>query len=291
MNIPAVFNAGVNANNTIKAVSHHYYQTSGTVPYGQGLLNHTAISSHLDYFRPFIQYLQSSTSANDAPIPFIIGEVGNSLNRTHDYNYQASLAAALWAVDFALYSASIGVSRIYWQQIMHSGFDLWLPIDSAGIQAQTFSTFYGVLFGAEFIGTSGATRVAQLQLVNAPANVVAYAAYDNDVLTRVAVVNLREWSGSNNTGRGQQQVALSGLGSCPQATVRVLSSPNGAVALADSITFGGSQWTYASGGEEEANVDPRGSGIVDLTDGVVTLIVADSSALLVVLDPQGATGA
>ncbi|KAL9056883.1 MAG: hypothetical protein Q9162_002654 [Coniocarpon cinnabarinum] len=282
--VPAVFNAGINANNSIKAVSHHYYQTSGTAPYSEGLLNHGAITNHLDYFKPFISYLQSSTNVNGAPIPFIIGEVGNSLNRTHDYNYQASLAAALWSVDFALYGMSIGVGRVYWQQIMHSGFDLWLPIDSAGVPQQTFSTFYGVLFGAEFIGTSGQTRVAELALDNAPPNVVAYAAYDNNAPARIAIVNLNEYESSADTNRDTKQVTLSGLGSCTQASLKVLSSPNGAGALADSITFGGSQWTAASGGQEVTGVDPNGASTVPVQGGVVTVGVADSSAVLITLD-------
>ena len=282
-----VFGDGLNVNNTIKSISHHYYQTDGSTDLQSGLLDHAAISTHLDYFRPFISYLQTSTNANGAPIPFVLGEVGNSLNSGHDYTYQAVLGSALWAVDFSLYALAIGVSRIYFQQIMHSGFDLWLPIDSAGEPAQTFASFYALPFIADFISTSGTSRVAQLAIPDAPASLVAYTAYEGNTPKRIALVNLNEYDDDNSTAttpRGGQDVTLTGLAGFSNVTVDFLSSPQGAHADASTISYGGSQWTYASGGEEVKGV--RADSVTASVDaGSAVVSIPDSSAALVYLNP------
>lgn len=109
------FNLGINEDNNIKQVASHYYQTNGGEyeDLGPGLMNHTAITDRLDLFRKFIVYLQD----NHPDIPFIISEIGNSLNPTHTYDYQATLGSALWQVDLQLYAMSIGVAKINWQQV------------------------------------------------------------------------------------------------------------------------------------------------------------------------------
>lgn len=48
----------------------------------------------------------------------VLSEVGNSLQPTNTYEYQARLGSALWQVDFYLYCMAIGVERINYQQIM-----------------------------------------------------------------------------------------------------------------------------------------------------------------------------
>ena len=246
-------------------------------------MNHSAIATHLDYFQPFITYLQTSTNANGAPIPFIIGEVGNSLNRTHDYSYQAVLGSALWGVDFQLYAMTIGVARINWQQIMHSGFDFWLPVESAGEPAQVFASFYAQPYIADFISTGGQTRVAQLQLQDAPDNLEAYAAYEGETLKRIAIVNLQLWDTDSANPRSVQNVTFTGLDTYNTATVNILSSPDGAHADASTITYAGSQWTYASNGEEVKGVQ-NDTLTLNITDGALTVPVEDSSAVLVYLD-------
>ena len=278
-----IFEAGINVNGTVKAVGHHYYQTDGSTDLQTGLMSHVAISTHLDYYRSFIDYLQTSTQANGAPIPFIISEIGNSLNRFHDYGYQAVLGSALWGVDFQLYAMTIGVFRINWQQIMHSGFDFWLPVDSAGVPAQVFASFYAQPFIADFISSGGQTRVSQLDITGASEYFVGYAAYDANVPARIALVNLKTWESNSTDPRGAEALTLSGLDGVTSVTVNVLSSPNGATADASTITYAGSQWTYESGGNEVTGVRDDTQHIA-VVDGSVTLRVDDSSAVLVYLN-------
>ena len=66
-------------------------------------MNHGAIASKLNGYKSAIQYLQQ----NHPSIPLIFSEVGNSIDTTHNYAFQAVLGSALWLVDWQLYAMSI----------------------------------------------------------------------------------------------------------------------------------------------------------------------------------------
>jgi hypothetical protein len=114
--VDTCFNLGIDADGVVKEVAHHYYQgqagTAATL--GSTLMNLTITHTHLDQFKVRINWLR----ANKPDVPFVLSEVGNSLQPTNTYAYQARLGSALWQVDFYLYSMAIGVTRINYQQIM-----------------------------------------------------------------------------------------------------------------------------------------------------------------------------
>lgn len=274
LDVKSNFDLGINAGNDIKTVAGHYYQTNGgrSRDLAKGLMQHSHIVRRLDLHRKHIDYLRE----NHPEIPYIISEVGNSLNRKHDYAYQAVLGSALWSVDFQLYAMSIGVARINWQQIMHSGFDLWLPVDSGNVARQTFSTFYAMPFVGDFIGKLSSTRI--LSLDTGVESVAAYAASDGKDI-RMAIVNLDCW----DLDDGERPSVTLGLvlpKEYQKIRIDVLGSPQGAHASADSITYAGSQWTADSEGIEVKGVR-NDSRILDVRDGMVDVEVWSSSAILV----------
>ncbi|KAF2175998.1 glycoside hydrolase family 79 protein [Zopfia rhizophila CBS 207.26] len=248
----------------------YIFDVGGGAPeLGPGLMTHSKISSRLDLYKPFIEYLQKSHPT----IPFTISEVGNSLNKGHNYDYQAVLGSALWQVDFQLYGLSIGIKRFNWQQIMHAGYDMWLPVESAGTKPKVFSNFYAQPFVADFIGnTSGKTRVVYLPIEGSKDNVVAYAAYVGGSAARVAIVNLNLWDGGNGGERPSTKISFKVPGGVDGVEVVKLSSPKGARASADSITYAGSQWTYESFGKEVKNVR-NDTEILEVKEGCVNVEV------------------
>ncbi|KAI2630180.1 glycoside hydrolase family 79 protein [Hypomontagnella submonticulosa] len=275
------FGLGIDRKNIIKEVSHHYYQrNAGTAgDLAAGLMDMSVTHNHLDQFKRRISWLKQ----NQPNIPFILNEVGNSLFRTNSYEFQARLGSALWQVDFYLYSMAIGVARINYQQIMHAGYDLWLPVASAGHEAQVFSNFYSQPFVADFIGASGKTRVAQLQVSgdNVPANLAVYGAYEGDVAKRIAITNLNYWNKTSSEGdRPSVTLDLSVPKGVKSVKVYHLNSPLGAGAGADTITYGGSQWTYKSLGKEVKNVR-KDTETITVKDGVAKVTVQSSEAALV----------
>ncbi|KAI1135968.1 glycoside hydrolase family 79 protein [Hypoxylon sp. FL0543] len=279
--VQTCFNLGIDKKNIIKEVSHHYYQrNAGTASdLATGLMDTSVTHTHLDQYKRHISYLKE----NHPEIPFILNEVGNSLDRTNSYEFQARLGSALWQVDFYLYSMAIGIARINYQQIMHAGYDLWLPVASAGYEAQVFSNFYSQPFVADFIGSSGKTKVAKLNIScdNPPANLHVYGAYEDNVAKRIAVANLNYW---NKTSSGVDRPSVTLDLPVPKGVQSVkvyhLNSPLGAGAAADTITYGGSQWTYKSLGEEVKNVR-KDTETIAVKNGFASVGVQNSEAVLV----------
>lgn len=250
-------------------------------------MSHAAVAARLDQLRPAIAWL----AAHRPGVPYVLSEVGNSLNPTHDYAYQAVLGSALWQVDLQLYGLSAGVARFHFQQIMHSGFDLWLPQASGdAAEAQVFASFYAQPFVADFVGRGGTTQVAAVPVVVSDDddedsnNIAGYVAFEEGgAPRRLAIVNLDYWNSSSSPApRAAATVALRGLpADVTSVTVDRLSSPLGAGAGADTITYAGSQWTYASNGVEVPGVRDDSETLAVGADGRVDVSVDQSSAVLV----------
>ncbi|TGJ84548.1 hypothetical protein E0Z10_g4246 [Xylaria hypoxylon] len=282
LSVDTCFNLGIDADGIIKEVAGHYYQgNAGTAAtLGSVLMNLTLTHTNLDEFRVRIDWLR----ANKPEIPFVLSEVGNSLQPKNTYEYQARLGSALWQVDFYLYSMAIGITRINYQQIMRRA--PW-----AGIKVMWFHGLKApqVYASAKYIrispraedvdGDSGKTRVSQLS-VDA-SNVAAYAAYDDDALKRIAAVNMNYWNQTSSTeARGSVTLSFEVPDDVTEVTVYHLNSPAGAGAAADTITYGGSQWTYASLGKEVRNVR-RDTETVAVSGGSASVTVGSSEAVLV----------
>jgi hypothetical protein len=281
LDLETCFDLGIDSDNLVKTVAHHYYQNNaGTAAtLATGLMTMATTHTHLDQFDRRITYLRE----NHPDIPFILSEVGNSLDATNSYQYQARLGSALWQVDFYLYAISIGVARINYQQIMHAGYDMWLPIASAGVPAQVFANYYSQPFVADFIGTSGQATVQSLAITGGTAhpNLAAYAAFEAGALERIAIVNLEYWNQtSSGTTRPQTTIDVGVPEGVSEVTVVKLGSALGAGADASTITYAGSQWTYASLGKEV-------TGVADDTETlpavarIATVTIQDSEAIMI----------
>jgi hypothetical protein len=279
------FDLGIDDDNIVKEVSHHYYQNQAgfAEDLEEGLMTLSVTHTNLDYLRRRIGWLRE----NRPDIPFIINEIGNSLQPQNHYEYQARLGSALWAVDFYLYGLTIGVSRFNYQELMHAGYNLWLPVASAGLPAQVFANYYSQPFVADFVGSSGVTRVAKLDVDNGDStpNLAAYGAFEDGTAKRVAIANLGYWNRtSSGIERPVAEVDVQLPASSDATTVRVthLSSPDGAGAPADTITYAGSQWTYESLGKEVEGVRDDTED-VPVEDGVARVRVPSSEAVIIYL--------
>ncbi len=282
--LATTFGLGIDGRGAIKEVSHHYYQNqAGTAAdLERGLMTVAATHAQLDAHRGRVGWLR----ANRPDLPFVLNEVGNSLKATNSYEYQARLGSALWQLDFYLYALQLGVARINYQQIMHAGYSLWLPVASAGLPAQVFANYYSQPFVADFVGASGDARVARLEVggdgAAAQPNLAAYAAFEGAACRRLAVANLAYWDRARSAGAERPVVAVAvdvppGVRS---VTVYRLGSPDGAGADAGTITYGGSQWTYESLGREVTGVR-NDTEEVPVEDGYATVTVPASEAVLV----------
>ncbi|ROW17412.1 hypothetical protein VPNG_00841 [Cytospora leucostoma] len=164
---------------------------------------------------------------------------------------------------------------------------MWLPIEYLGESPHVTANYYSQPLIADFIGNSGTTTVTQLNITSDEqvVNVSAYAAFEDGTPKRIAVVNLDYW---NQTSSGTSRPSVSIYVSIPSelgvksVTVDYLSSPLGAGAAADTVTYAGSQWTYESLGKEVTGVR-NDTETVAVVDDVATITVNSSSAALISL--------
>lgn len=286
LDVGTCMDLGIDDDGYIKTVAHHYYQNSaGTadeLSTGSGLMNMTFTHWRMDFFHCQLDWLK----VNRPDLPFVLSEVGNSLAGTaYVPEYQAVLGSALWQVDFYLYAMALGVSRVHYQQLFAYTYQpiMWLPVEYLGIDPHVTANYYSQPFIGDFIGSSGETTMVQLNITSTPDNVAAYAAFESGTPKRVAVVNLNYWNEtSSGTDRDSISIELSLPTDVSTVTVNQLSSPLGAGADATSITYGGSQWTYESAGKEVTGVR-NDTETLAVTDGLVTITVNSSSAVLVSL--------
>ncbi|EME45631.1 glycoside hydrolase family 79 protein [Dothistroma septosporum NZE10] len=275
----AAFGAGLDTTDGISQVALHLYQAndppnSGISYLQSRIANHTAIVANMAPFLNAVAYLR----ATQPNISLVLSENGNSLGNM-DLAQRNNLATCLWNVDYQLYALSIGVSRVNNQQIVYPGFGMWVPVQSTWESPQVRANYYSQPFIADFIGSSGNTRVVELP-INGTALVSAYVAFDGDRPSRLAIVNLALWTPSQGP-RPFANVTISGLPSgIDTALMRVLSSPDGALSQ-DNLRYGGLRWTYESNGRESA-VSQQGRNI-SVLNGAITLSVQAAAGTLVIL--------
>lgn len=164
---------------------------------------------------------------------------------------------------------------------------MWQPVEYLGVAPHVTPNFYSQPLIADFIGSSGTTTMTQLNITSTEevANVSAYAAFENGSPKRVALVNLNYWNQtSSSTDRPSVSIDISipsELGATT-VTVRYLSSPLGAGADADTVTYAGSQWTYESLGTEVTGVR-NDTDTVAVVDDIATITLSSSSAALLLI--------
>ncbi|KAJ5825200.1 hypothetical protein N7474_002338 [Penicillium riverlandense] len=289
-NLIDAFEDNIDSSDNVKVAAWHYYQLGTdytTVAQQQThLMNHTAITSLFSSFASQIAYLQ----ANDPDVQFVLSETGSGTSSA--IQIQAGFGAALWCIDFQLYSLTQGVSRVdatHRPAALHS---YWVPDDSAGDTnpgPQVRGVWYALPFIADFIGQDPG-KVAEVDLGSDV--LTAYAIYDASTnrLSKVALINLRAWvEGEITSARGSENVTISISSGNSTYKVQRLVSAAGAQAMGfdyggptENITWAGEQWSYSidqGKGHLVTGVPTEETHIV--TDGEVKIEVSDSEAVLV----------
>lgn len=187
--------------------------------------------------------------ANFSNVPYILGEVGSSLQPGSPAVtiIDQSLGNALWTADFLLHAMTVGIARVN-MQLGNFAFSAWEPADTA---ASVRGNFYGHVFVADFIGTQGALSVAPLAALPSAQhpNLVGYAGYSAGALSKLALLDLAFWAQGNSTGaRPTRNFTLDVGANVTQIKVERLTSPEGATALQPNITWAGNLWSRESNG-------------------------------------------
>lgn len=131
-------------------------------------------------------------------LPYILGET-NSLYNEGAPGLSNSFGAALWGVDFNLYCASTGIARVHMHQGTNYRYASWQPIQTVNESLGTKAPYYGNIMVASFLGdlTKNNVSISDIELGSTYQN--AYAAYVDDRLERIAVIQMQAWNYSTGT--------------------------------------------------------------------------------------------
>ncbi|KAI0810148.1 glycoside hydrolase family 79 protein [Xylaria sp. FL0064] len=301
---PLAWADGLDTDGTVRYFSTHNYISGATSPGVtlQGtLMNHTRTRSSVDaHVSEF-----AAISAAAPGLVQILGET-NSLYNQGKPGLSNSFGAALWGIDFNLYCASVGIGRVHMHMGTNYRYASWQPINTDLAVAGTKAPYYGNVAVAAFLGNLRIepVRVAHLELEHAEeanngtdtdvgVKDSAYAAYVDNVLTRIMVVNMRAYNYTlNGTGDLNSpnpaarpvrtyNFGVDGFEDGRQAVVRRLVA-NGSDAIT-GISWDGISYNYELDLGKPVRLGNVTTGeTVVVKGGVVEVAVPDSQA--VVLD-------
>ena len=224
-------------------------------------------------------------STQNPPIPFSFGEVGcgpGGIPNNGSYD-ERSFGAALWQVDFMLYTMTLGVSRVHIQSGYGFDFSLWQPSEFDYTPAAVYANYYAHLYVADFISTSGAMQAIELPVSPTSDTLTAYAAYEHGNLSRVALVNMDYFDGTSTSSseRPSQTFSLAVPSNVRSVMVRTLTGgDDGAMAFDTSnITWGGESFSLDQDGMGQ--MVGVANSTVQAQNGAVSIVVPASEAVMV----------
>lgn len=294
---PVAWADGLDRNRDIEYFSTHNYISGATSPGVtlQGtLMNHTITMRSVDTH--IAEYNGILSNSSHVP-PLIFGEC-NSLYNEGRPGLSDTFGAALWGVDFNLYSASVGFKRVHMHQGTNYRYQSWQPVDTNVTTIGTKAPYYGNIAVASMLKGFDRDPVSISDIpLSSDAEESAYAAHymatarQGSSLSRIMVVNMHSY---NTTIDG------AGLVPDPNAPQRPVRSytfsvdgalngrsmgvqrlfANGSDAIT-GMTFDGMSYNY----ELRSGLPVRLHNVttgerVAVRNGQITVMVPDSSAAL-----------
>ncbi|KAI0642794.1 glycoside hydrolase family 79 protein [Trametes meyenii] len=203
-----VFDLGLldsKAGQAISVISQHRYSVisscNGTAVSLAEFMSKDAVRSNLTIF-------EADIAASKAKgLGYIIGET-NSAACHGSPGLSNTAGAALWAIDYVLQAATLGVQEVYFHEGIGYTYNFVSPPVSLNRSATNGApldppqpphvqpVYYAGLVIGTLVGNSSTSQIVELTVDDD--NVTGYAAFEGGWLVRAAFVNLRAWlSGSN----------------------------------------------------------------------------------------------
>lgn len=197
----ALLEAGLlvsDAGRRVSTVSQHHYSGDSCETSHDDVEAFTSkanIRASLDGLRSDIQ------ASLENEVEYVLGEAG-SYTCHGAVGASNTAAAALWALDYALHAATIGVSRIFFHQGIgyRSNFMQPIPLNESTTDGAELPhphgpyvtpQYYAALVAAEAFGAQGHARILELPVKDK--RVAAYAIYKQGIPTRVLFINTQPY--------------------------------------------------------------------------------------------------
>ncbi|KAI4717853.1 hypothetical protein E4T48_05957 [Aureobasidium sp. EXF-10727] len=222
------------------------------------------------YWTTEIAYAQSTG------IPYNLREMAN-VGPIGLANVSNTFGAALWFLNFYCYGATLNISSVEMHMTDNSYASPWQPIFMNGEAANVRPSYYALAAMAQLLGSgNGTTRFAPLATQNS--YVRAYAAYANDDLSSLVIINAQQVNASaTDKGSIDFDVSLPGLGG--QTLYLSYLSADGADTI-HNVTWNGLSFESDSVGSVSTVQDQSGQTVVLDSNGAATITVRDSQAII-----------
>ncbi|KAI2610832.1 uncharacterized protein GGS25DRAFT_480165 [Hypoxylon fragiforme] len=192
---------------------HDYYYYIGVSGYPVSLSHLLQLSTTEDQFAAWTEQVQQ---AQRTPYPYALREMG-VVGPIGLEGVTNVFGAALWTLNFLLYTASLGIAGIGFHMTDNSNASAWQPVAMYGRPAHVRPLYYGIVAFDQAIGPSCAARVAQYPVPQVPDGygdfVRAYAVYQQQALATLVVVNGKVFNSSSSNSNSNSNSAP---GSQPQ---------------------------------------------------------------------------
>ncbi|PAV16737.1 glycoside hydrolase family 79 [Pyrrhoderma noxium] len=252
----------------VKTFSGHSYPQSacgGASTNLQNLISHSGIVSYTS------KYSAEAKAAHAQGKPYFLGETNSAT--CGGGGISPTFGAGLWVMDYVLQGALAGVDRLYFHQgtIGNCAYCFW---NTSSINAP----YFGAYFVSEFLGSSGSTRLIQLD--SGSTSIGAYAVFpsSSSAPARVLLYNSNIYSGSGT--RSSESITLSGLSSSI-STVKTkrLSAPSSSSLASNGVVIGSS----GSFGSDCSLTGTQSTDSISVANQLVTINVPASEAVIVYL--------
>jgi hypothetical protein len=222
------------------------------------------------YWTTEIEYAQSTG------IPYNLREMAN-VGPIGLGNVSNTFGAALWFLNFYCYGATLNISSVEMHMTDNSYASPWQPIFMNGEAANVRPSYYAMAAMAQLIGSgNGTTRLASLATENS--YVRAYAAYANDDLASLVIINAQQVNASA-TDKGSIDFTISLPDLKGETLFLSYLTAEGADTIRN-VTWNGLSFESDSVGTVSNAQDQSGQTIVLDSSGAATITVRDSEAVI-----------
>ncbi|KAJ3744227.1 glycoside hydrolase family 79 protein [Lentinula detonsa] len=210
----AIYKLGISdspAGEYIAAFSEHHYQgtfCSGSAGVLSDLMDKANIRGNLSQYVPDIQ------ATNDQGFDYILGET-NSYSCHGAPGVSNTAGAAIWALDYVLYAATLGTKQVYFHDGIGFKYNLVQPVTltrsildgsplSSPLPPHVQPQYYAGIVAAEAIGRHGNTQISELDIDNA--QVSGYVFYDDHDEKKLVLINHTPYFKADETAGTQRPV-------------------------------------------------------------------------------------
>ncbi|KAI1780868.1 glycoside hydrolase superfamily [Hypoxylon cercidicola] len=266
---------------------HDYYYYLGVSGYPVSLERLTELRTTEDQFAAWREQV---TQARQTPYPYALREMGVvgpiGLEGVTDV-----FGAALWTLNFLLYTASIGVAAVGFHMTDNSNASAWQPVAMYGKPPHVRPLYYGIAAFDQVVGPSCAaqqqqqtqTQISQYRIAQYPAGyddfVRAYAVYQQSQLASVVVVNGKT-ANSSQAQKGSVSIQLQLPASAAGRDVYLSYLTSDGADAAANTTWNGLSFEQSGDGTPTPVADGSGETVRVAGDGTASFSLRDSEAVV-----------